>query len=551
MRVRIISIFVVGVLVLSRSAHAQTADAAVESMPAGYFLTSEQCIACHSNLRTSSGEDVSIGYNWRASMMANAARDPYWHAGVRREVLDYPQAQAAIEDTCSTCHMPMSRFEAVAAGGQGRVFANVAAAVAGANADAAAGAHATLAMDGVSCTVCHQIRSENFGEHASFDGGFVIDTTQPPGERTIFGPHDVDVGRQVVMRSAAQFLPGRGTHLQASEMCATCHTLYTTPLNERGEVVGELPEQVPYIEWLNSSYRDTASCQACHMPELAEDAPISSVLGQPRPNFSRHVFQGGNAFMLGLLNKHRGELGVTALPQELDAEIARTKAFLRESTARIAIESMRIDGQTLAFEVAVDNLAGHKFPTAYPSRRAWLHVTVTDANRTVVFESGAMRDDGAIAGNDNDADGSRYEPHYDEIRSAGQVQIYEPIMVDEHGQVTTGLLKGVRYVKDNRLLPRGFDKSSAPQDVAVQGAAAADDDFVAGGDRVRYRVPLPGGVARPLTVDVRLRFQSIGRRWAENLRAYDAEETRRFVSYYDAAAHESAMLIVEASAVLP
>src|SRR5690606_40609637 len=166
MRVRIISIFVVGLLVLSRSAHAQTADAAVESMPAGYFLTSEQCIACHSNLRTSSGEDVSIGYNWRASMMANAARDPYWHAGVRREVLDYPQAQAAIEDTCSTCHMPMSRFEAVAAGGQGRVFANVAAAVAGANADAAAGAHATLAMDGVSCTVCHQIRSENVGEHA-------------------------------------------------------------------------------------------------------------------------------------------------------------------------------------------------------------------------------------------------------------------------------------------------------------------------------------------------------------------------------------------------
>ena len=30
-------------------------------------------------------------------MMANSAKDPYWQAGVRREVMDHPQAQAAIE----------------------------------------------------------------------------------------------------------------------------------------------------------------------------------------------------------------------------------------------------------------------------------------------------------------------------------------------------------------------------------------------------------------------------------------------------------------------
>ncbi|HEX7080334.1 MAG TPA: hypothetical protein VF329_04920 [Gammaproteobacteria bacterium] len=501
-------------------------------------------------MRSSSGEDVSIGYNWRASIMANSARDPYWHAGVRREVMDHPEAQAAIEDTCSTCHMPMARFESAVGGGQGKVFRNLAAAAAGAAADAPAAAYAELAMDGVSCTVCHQIRSDNLGEHASFDGGFVIDTTLPPGERAIFGPHDVDPGRQAVMRSAARFLASESTHLQQSEVCATCHTLYTSPLNEQGEVIGELPEQVPYIEWLNSSYRDTSSCQSCHMPELDEDIPITSVLGQPRPNFSQHVFQGGNAFMLGILNKRRGELGVIALPQELDAEIARTKAFLRSSTARVGIESERIDGRTLAFDVVVENLAGHKFPTAYPSRRAWLHVAVTDASGTKVFESGAMQENGAIAGNDNDLDGSRYEPHYDEIRSADQVQIYEPIMVDEQGAVTTGLLKGVRYVKDNRLLPQGFDKENAPHDVAVQGAAAADDDFSAGGDRVRYRVALPDELAAPLRIEVRLLFQSIGRRWAENLRAYDAEETRRFVSYYDSAARDSAVLIAEAWAEL-
>ena len=108
--------------------------------------------------------------------------------------------------------------------------------------------------------------------------------------------------------------------------------------------------------------------------------------------------------------------------------------------------------------VFVENLGGHKLPTAYPSRRSWLHVTVRDRNDKVIFESGALRPDGSIAGNDNDADPRRFEPHYNEITSGEQVQIYEDIMGDTKGDVTTGLLTAVRYLKDNRLLPQGFDK---------------------------------------------------------------------------------------------
>ncbi|MDH3423007.1 MAG: hypothetical protein OEN00_08435, partial [Gemmatimonadota bacterium] len=47
------------------------------------FLTSDRCLACHKGVSTSTGVDVSIGYDWRASMMANSARDPYWQAAVR------------------------------------------------------------------------------------------------------------------------------------------------------------------------------------------------------------------------------------------------------------------------------------------------------------------------------------------------------------------------------------------------------------------------------------------------------------------------------------
>ena len=121
----------------------------VASQEHEFFHSSDQCIACHSGVASPEGQDISIGYTWRGSMMANSARDPYWQAGVRREVMDHPGARSAIEDTCATCHMPMARFHSANNGGTGEVFANL------------APWDNHLAADGVSCTVCHQIRDDN------------------------------------------------------------------------------------------------------------------------------------------------------------------------------------------------------------------------------------------------------------------------------------------------------------------------------------------------------------------------------------------------------
>ncbi|HEX6493876.1 MAG TPA: hypothetical protein VF018_00240, partial [Acidobacteriaceae bacterium] len=74
------------------------------------FRTSDRCVACHNGLKTKAGEDISIGFAWRASVMANSSRDPYWQSSVRRESIDHPGSQAAIEDDCSTCHMPLTHF---------------------------------------------------------------------------------------------------------------------------------------------------------------------------------------------------------------------------------------------------------------------------------------------------------------------------------------------------------------------------------------------------------------------------------------------------------
>jgi hypothetical protein len=330
-------------------------------------------------------------------------------------------------------------------------------------------------------------------------------------------------------------------------LCATCHTLITNALDDDGNVVGEFPEQVPYLEWKHSSYRDNESCQDCHMPVVSGENRISSVLGEPREDFSQHAFQGGNAFMLGILNKYRDELNVTTPADELERAAERTREHLSSATATIAIRSLSIADGTVSFDVSVQNRAGHKLPTAYPSRRAWLHVEVTDQHGGTVFESGAPQPDGSIAGNDNDANATAFEPHYEEIVSADQVQIYEPVLLNYKGEITTSLLSAASFAKDNRIPPLGFDKTSAPHEVAVHGRATDDADFDSGGDMVHYEIGTSNGV-ESVTVSARLMFQTISYRWAHNLKAYDTFETNRFSGYYEDNASLSAALLAEAVA---
>ena len=516
------------------------------------FATSHDCMACHNGLVTPSGEDVSIGVTWRATMMANSSRDPYWQASVRREIGDHPKAAVQIEDECSVCHMPMSHTAEHASGRQGRVFAHLPAfakASAGKPAGGTAAEESRLAHDGVSCTLCHQMTAENFGTAAGFSGGYVIDTSIPIEQRPIYGPYPVNNGLRSVMHSVTGFQQTQSAHIRRSEMCATCHTLYTTPRGSDGAALGRFPEQVPFQEWQHSRYVAEQSCQSCHMPAIVEPTAIASVLATPREGARRHSFVGGNFFGLRMLNRFRAELGVEAPASELEAAARETLAHLRDSAARLTIERAAVEGGRVLVDVSVENLSGHKLPTAYPSRRAWISLTIRDVDGRIVFSSGGLGPTGAIAGNDNDADPSRFEPHYRQITRTSEVQIYESILADPSGAVTTGLLKAVRYAKDNRLLPQGFDKATAGADIAVHGNAADDTDFTGGSDRVQYAVDA-AGARGSLTIEAELLYQPIGFRWADNLRAYKAAETVRFVSYYDAMSSATAAPLARATATI-
>ena len=309
---------------------------------------------------------------------------------------------------------------------------------------------------------------------------------------------------------------------------------------------------MPYLEWRASAYVREKSCQACHMTFTAEPTPAASVLGEPRERFARHGFQGANFFMLAMLERYRGELGVVALPQELSLSRQRTLELLRTSAATLSIARAEIRDGRLEAEVVVTNTAGHKLPTAYPSRRVWLRFVVSDADGRRLFSSGALRPDGSIEGNDNDRDPLAFEPHHRVVETADQVQIYESIMVDPQERVTTGLLTAVRYAKDNRLLPRGFDKTSAGDDYAVRGDAKDDPDFEGGGDRVVFRPRLPAGAVGPFRIEVELLYQPIAFRWAHNLEAYRAApEPARFIRYYEALSTGSATTLASAAARVP
>jgi hypothetical protein len=529
-----------GAVVAVTTVATRAADGHRETPP--LFHTSDRCIACHNGLTTRSGEDVSIAADWRASMMANSSRDPYWQASVRRETLDHPRVADDIQDECAVCHMPIVRYETRLRGEHAGVLARLPL------------KHGDQddrdAADGVSCSVCHQITTERLGTAESFNGGFVVQAPTHGEPRAEYGPFEVEAGHTRIMLSSSEgYRPTQSPHIRQSEMCATCHTLFTQALGADGSVVGRLPEQVPYQEWLHSDFRETQSCQSCHMPAVTEPAPITRVFGRERDGVARHQFVAANFFMLRLLNRYRDALSVAALPQEMDTAAAHADTFLAERAATLQLDRGSAADGRLQAEVVVQNLGGHKLPTAYPSRRAWIHLVVTDAAQRIVFESGALQADGSIRGNDNDENRSAFEPHYTEIQRADQVQIYESILGDANGGVTTGLLTAVRYLKDNRLLPRGFDKRSAEPDIAVQGGAADDPDFVAAGDRIRYDVPI-GNVSGPLTITAELLYQPIGFRWATNLKSYAAPESQRFTSYFDSMAGATTATLARASLVV-
>jgi len=498
------------------------------------------------------GQDISPSYQWQHSMMAHAFNDPYFKAAVEDEVSVFPGLAGVIEDKCLTCHTPMAHTHAHQSG-----------------TDLVQDASCTLvdgcfrfstaeqqdhAREGVSCTLCHQIKADNLGTAASFSGKFTVADAAAMDAFTIYGPYQNPHINPMLNFSG--YTPQFGAQVTTSGHCGSCHTLFTPTIDiNTGTPTGTgFLEQGPFLEWQNSVYFTGAikaqQCQDCHMPDPQPGAYQTRIATQPngtvnnqwpeRSPFFTHSMVGGNTYMLELLRDNRAALeidNVTTLAG-FNEKIAETRNLLVNGAADLTLSQASIAGNEALVDVRITNRTGHKLPTGYPSRRMWLHLTVRDANNQVIFESGAPDAQGHISTDTARLDvdclarmkpqgfvnGSCYEPHRDMIVDPSQVAIFETVLGDTNDHITHVLLHANSYLKDNRILPEGFTNNLAEPHTLSSGIGNDADFNVlnnqegSGTDTVHYRVPL-NDPAMDHSVEVRLLFQSVQPAFIDGLHA--------------------------------
>ncbi len=479
---------------------------------------SSGCVYCHGWY----DEAVEPYGRWQASMMAQSARDPLFHACLAIAEQDAPGSG----DTCLRCHTPGAWLEGRSEPTDGSALVE---------AD----------FDGVNCNFCHRLVDP------------VADAANPPDDVDILAaltsvPSSIHSGSYVVdpldrRRGPFQLHPKFPWHEwrespfhRESLLCASCHDVsnpafsrvggpepsasdvYVPNANARSHPTQQKTDQFPlertYSEWLQSDFakgpidlggifggnkRAVSSCQDCHMPDASGEACAPGFGAEPRDDLPLHDFRGANTWVLRAVlsldasGKLYGTLASSQLSAEqVEAAIARNIEFLqRASDMELALE-----GSTL--RVRVVNQTGHKLPTGYPEgRRMWLNVRFLRRDGSLLAEHGAY-----------DADRALLHGH--------DTKVYEAELgVDAAMAAATGLPEGPtfhfalnnRIVKDNRIPPRGFTNAGfASVQAPVVGASYADgqhwDDTLFG---------VPAGAA---SAKVTLYYQTTSREYVEFLR---------------------------------
>lgn len=509
----------------------------------GLFTGSGRCEGCHGHDPkefagyTQGGEDVNVTDQWRASMMANSAKDPFWMAKVSHEVAVNPAHKEILEDKCTSCHAPLGKFGAQFHGDSLYAMADLLS-------DA-------LGRDGVSCNACHQQNPRGLGSHFSGNLHFVSDT--------LFGPYGGRPEEEPIfsspMNSFVGFQPTFGPHVTQSELCADCHSLITQTVDLEGKLTGgSFVEQATYHEWLNSDFnkKDNSGteCQGCHFPRIEEPIVISAnyIFLTGRAPYGLHNMVGANSFMLSLLRDFKDTLGLAAGTEAFDKSIALTESFLQNEAADLTLVELGVKGDTALYVVSLTNLTGHKFPSGYPSRRTFVQFIATNDGGDTLLQSGMLLPDQNLRGED-----LPYEPHHDQIRSNDDLQIYELVMGDVNAQMTTILERADHPLKDNRLTPKGFSVNHISYDTTlIAGLALQDENFNhdamgregSGSDEITYHVGLNGYTGR-VQVSARLFYQPVPPKWNREMFETNTPEISHFKSMFEASSY-SPVLVAEA-----
>jgi hypothetical protein len=547
------------------------------------FLTSSQCLGCHSasrenmaflfaegspsriNLPPYSSEvtqppiNLSPYTEWRASMMGLAGRDPIFHAQLESEKTLRLSQTTFFDNTCYRCHGVMGQRQLES--DKSEPFKHDMVYALPSDPD---GKYGALARDGVSCDVCHRISKEQLGTPATFTGKFKID---PPNVAN--GPYDQLI--TVPMKNATGITPRYGDHIKTSALCGSCHTVILPVFDDKGRAVldrngkpKEFHEQMTYPEWQNSIYQNerqpinqpaARTCQDCHMQKKFLGQPLvfrtaniedinypytdyraadKDITVRVRDQYSRHTLLGINQFGLMMFEQFPELLGIRTADSMYDEAVpglltAQSSGYdlARRETANIEVSSLSRTDKSLDATIKIENLAGHGFPSGVGFRRAFLTFEVLDAAGKVIWASGRTNSVGAILKGmseevlpteffyDPATRQQVFQPHYEVITDEGQVQIYEEVIADSQGKITTSFVGLDHVLKNNRLLPKGW-RADGPyaEFTAPHGDAELDPEYVnqtgsTGADRIIYRVPLDDRTRGAVSVRVTLNYQAI------------------------------------------
>jgi hypothetical protein len=431
-----------------------------------------QCIACHDG--ENSGVPVTIGSDWRGSMMGHSARDPIFYAAMAIA----NKYRDGSGEFCIRCHSPGGWLE-------GRSDPPTGQGLTGAD------------LEGVQCDACHRFK----------DSAIPDTTADPPVPGYGNGMMVMQVPlypKRGPFADAFQFHDTvQDTFQVSSDFCGTCHNV-SNPFYADDPLTQSPHEYSPiertYSEWLLSSFPargEQGTCQSCHMRR--EPGYGCIVPGAPyRQNIPRHDLTGGNTFVPDILFDFWGsDVDTAALRRGKD----RALATLQSAASLEVMPS--VSGDTVLAEVRITNLTGHKLPTGYPEgRRMWLNVVGRDAVGDTVFESG------------------RYDFSTADLIIDGQARVYEAKAgLTEATAMQYGLDAGPSFhfvlndtfYFDNRIPPEGFSNAAfASHHAEPVGHNYADGQYW---DLTNYA--MPSSVA---TISVVLYYQTASKEYITFLR---------------------------------
>ncbi|MDD3643327.1 MAG: Ig-like domain-containing protein, partial [Candidatus Krumholzibacteria bacterium] len=460
------------------------------------------CATCHGNYDTA----VEPWYNWRGSMMAQAARDPLYFACLAVAEQDAP----SVGDICIRCHSPGGWQEGRSIDTSGEMLT-------------------VIDRHSVQCDFCHRI--------VDFD---YIDGVSPPQDVAVLGtvdPLPLQYANGQFINDPAPLRRGPYIDAEAShqilyspihrsaDLCGTCHDV-SSPVFDRVSthdyapntfdaahpdlaIRNMLPIERTFSEWSSSEYASTgvfapqfagnkadgivSTCQDCHMRDvLGKGANQNGV--NDRADLGLHDLTGGNTTVPDMVADY--------FPDEIDPaqlESAKTRArYMLQNAA-----TLEVIPEEFGISVKVTNETGHKLPSGYPEgRRIWLNVVGLDAAGTKIFESGAYDFDTAVLTHDSQA--KVYEIH------PGLSPALAGALGLEAGVSFHFVLNDTIY-SDNRIPPRGFTNSAYEQIQSPPVHYSYEDGQH--WDTTPYRLPVQTD-----SVIVTLYYQATSKEYVEFLR---------------------------------